>query len=209
MHLIANLQAALALTAFLHGTIHCAPAPAEAIAPLSSEPTTTTVEPLLTPVIINLDQGEDPNPDEKVFKIYTGQNTTYYPPSSDQGTSPSNNLNKRSSWCKQGTHQSSAKTSSSPWRSDCTKLYNNIVGNGRWTLWGVGWHNLASYGTCRYRARAYIEFDYVFVGNEDVRAGIQVQAFLNVLRAPTDRMAGRGSMTCGGITETEYEILRA
>ncbi|KAK4199750.1 putative necrosis-inducing factor-domain-containing protein [Triangularia verruculosa] len=220
MRLTANLQAILAIVSTLLQRVHPAPAPSSAVAIRSDDKPT----PLLTPIIVNLDNGPDPNPNptEKVFKIYTSANSTYStsPPSDSDlppppgGTTPNpaaklSNLAKRWSWCGWGSSSYINKsTFASPFVSDCSTLASNIAGDGRWTLFGVGWYNLASYGTCLYRARADIWFDYIFVGNEDIRGTTLVAITAFGFSNPVGFIGAGGVMTCGGVTDTEWEILR-
>ncbi|KAK4172054.1 putative necrosis-inducing factor-domain-containing protein [Triangularia setosa] len=225
MRLTANLQAILALGPLLQHVLS-APAPSEAVASTAA-PAEDRPIPLLNPIIINLDDGPDPNPNpaEKVLKIYTSANSTYSsdsPPPRDsdslppRGTSSPNpaakltTLARRWSWCGWGSSSYINKsTYASPFVSDCNTLAGNIAGNGRWTVYGVGWYNLASYGTCLYRVRADIWFDYIFVGNEDIR-GTTLVAIANFgFSHPAGWIGAGGHMTCGGITDTEWEILRA
>ncbi|KAK3984561.1 putative necrosis-inducing factor-domain-containing protein [Cladorrhinum sp. PSN332] len=202
MRFAMNTKLALALSVLFLGT-ECAP-----VADIASH-TLSVAEPTVTAVTI-------PNANQKVFKIADNTDTLKYyagtggeaPPEDPNDISPNpttevtTKLKKRWGFCGHSTFENRS-SGGSPWINDCWVLHNNIAGDGRWGIWGLGWRTLATYGSCAFGVEAIQMPDsFIFVGNEDIRDLIRD----SIARFSWNGRVGSYGETDCGTTETHWGV---
>ncbi|KAK0665349.1 putative necrosis-inducing factor-domain-containing protein [Cercophora samala] len=201
MRFTMNIKLALAVSAFLLGA-ECAPtATAVEAAGGSSTTNDLAADPAVTAVTI-------PNASENVFKIaddefvhYTpGAAAVAAPARNKRGNGSSENpaqvLKTRDNHC--GASSFENRTSNgSPQVSDCWRIFNNIAGDGTWTINGFGHRTLATYGTCAFGVDTSAIWTYV--GNEDIRDLIRDS--INKYQW-NGKVGSRGNMQCSGVAVT-------
>ncbi|KAK4184793.1 putative necrosis-inducing factor-domain-containing protein, partial [Podospora australis] len=93
-------------------------------------------------------------------------------------------------------------SNSSPLVADCWQIYNNIEGDGTWTV-AINFHReLVNYGTCAFGVRSirtnHITTVFYYVGNDDIRLTIDsaIEQMAKTDAAGSNRVGGEGRFEC-------------
>ena len=89
----------------------------------------------------------------------------------------------------------------SPTVADCWTLYNNIVGDGTWTVWGPDHHTIATYGSCAFGVTV-AGIGWANIGNGDIRDLVRD----SINKYQWNGLVGsKGYMLCQGLFDRSVE----